>query len=215
MRGCFQQVIEAAYFSLNAAKQAILTVYTLWHNPKLLPLLHTSSQVLQKLRGGADLMTPGLAGPPFPLRATKGALVGVASLERPSVPMVVGVCEIDVSALKAVQGEKGRAVRGIHWDGDELWAWSAGAKVGGAAPEYIKGWDPNEDTTSATEGVGRMHMEEDDGEDAHDGGGVPLHGHTDNPVKGVDRNQHVKGEDAPLYEEVEIEDKELSTKGIS
>ncbi|KMU86191.1 hypothetical protein CIHG_03979 [Coccidioides immitis H538.4] len=43
------------------------TVYTLWQNPGIVPLLHTQSLVMDKLYGGADLMIPGLAnGPPFP-----------------------------------------------------------------------------------------------------------------------------------------------------
>ncbi|EDN03837.1 hypothetical protein I7I51_05286 [Histoplasma capsulatum] len=46
------------------------TVYTLWRHPRLVPLLHTPNLVMDKLYGGADLMTPGLAnGPPFPARA--------------------------------------------------------------------------------------------------------------------------------------------------
>ena len=75
------------------------------HTGYLVPLLHTPPIVIQKLQGGADLMTPGLAGgPPFPERAKKGTVVAVASTERPSVPMMVGWCEIDVSALGKVQG---------------------------------------------------------------------------------------------------------------
>lgn len=49
------------------------TVYTLWNNPGIVPLLYTPSFVIEKLQGGADLMTPGLQrGPPFPKKATKG-----------------------------------------------------------------------------------------------------------------------------------------------
>lgn len=88
-------------------------------------------------------MTPGLArGPPFPAGATKKSIVAVASLENPSVPRVVGVCEIDVSSLQQVQGAKGHAVRGYHWDGDEIWGWSQSGKPGSDAPDMIEGWDP-------------------------------------------------------------------------
>ncbi|RAL11128.1 putative RNA binding protein Ligatin/Tma64 [Aspergillus homomorphus CBS 101889] len=118
------------------------TVYTLWHNADLVPLLHTPGMVMQKLQGGADLMTPGLANePPFDERAVKGAVVAVADLDRYTVPRFVGVCEIDVSALGEVQGTKGHAVRGLHWEGDELWAWSSSSKPGQPAPEYLEGWD--------------------------------------------------------------------------
>ncbi|KAH1638608.1 hypothetical protein KXV25_004433 [Aspergillus fumigatus] len=118
------------------------TVYTLWHNPKLVPLLHTPEMVMQKLRGGADLMTPGLADePPFPESAVKGAVVAVAGLDRHTVPLFVGVCEIDIAGLGEVQGTKGHAVRGVHWEGDELWAWSSSSRPGQPAPEYLAGWD--------------------------------------------------------------------------
>ena len=118
------------------------TVYTLWHNSDLLPLLYTPEVVIQKLRSGADLMTPGIANePPFPEGAVKGAVVAVASLDKPTVPLFVGKCEIDVSALGKVQGTKGHAVRGLHWEGDELWAWSLSGRPGQPAPDYLAGWD--------------------------------------------------------------------------
>ena len=118
------------------------TVYTLWRNPDLVPLLHTPEIVIKKLQGGADLMTPGLAGgPPFPERARNGAIVAVASTERPSVPVVVGWCEIDVSTLGKVQGAKGHAVRNMHWAGDEAWSFGANGKAGVQAPEEIEAWE--------------------------------------------------------------------------
>ncbi|KAF8430303.1 RNA binding protein-like protein Ligatin/Tma64 [Tirmania nivea] len=112
------------------------TVYTLWKNPKLLPLLHTHPPVMEKLYTGADLMTPGLIGPPFPPRATKGRLVGIASSERPSVALAVGVAEVDISGLGKVVGEKGKAVRILHWYGDEL---AGGAGGAGEVPEKVEG----------------------------------------------------------------------------
>ncbi|PGH36813.1 translation initiation factor 2D [[Emmonsia] crescens] len=117
------------------------TVYTLWHHPRLVPLLHTPSLVMDKLYGGADLMTPGLAnGPPFPERAIKGEIVAVASLAKPSVPTFVGVCEIDVAGLGQVQGAKGHAVRGVTWEGDELWSWGSMGRPGQQSPDHIDGW---------------------------------------------------------------------------
>lgn len=129
----------------GADKRLYPTVYTLWHNPNLVPLLYTPEFVMGKLHGGADLMTPGLANePPFPARAVKGAVVAVASVDKHTVPLFVGVCEIDVSALGEVQGTKGHAVRGLHWEGDELWAWSSASRPGRPAPEYLQGWDEDE-----------------------------------------------------------------------
>ena len=158
-------------------------------------------------------MTPGLArGPPFPSKATKDSIVAIASLEDPSVPMVVGVCEIDVSALQQVQGTKGHAVRGVHWDGDEIWAWSTSGKPGGNAPEYIDGWDADEETGNLSGEMGNLRAEDTDEapEDDQDGGGVAL-----NVPSKQAHNDFIDGEDAPPYEKVDVEDKELSTKGIT
>ena len=59
------------------------TVYTLWANPGLLPLLHTPASVIDKLKTGADLMIPGLiGGPPWPAGAKKDAIIAAASIER-------------------------------------------------------------------------------------------------------------------------------------
>jgi translation initiation factor 2D len=97
------------------------SVYTLWKNPTLLPVLLTHSSVIERLCDGADLMIPGLIGPPFPGGCTAGSLVGIASTDRPTVAVAVGVCEVDVSRLQKAVGEKGRAVRVLHWVGDEIY----------------------------------------------------------------------------------------------
>ncbi|KAF8468395.1 eukaryotic translation initiation factor SUI1 family protein [Kalaharituber pfeilii] len=117
------------------------TVYTLWKNPKLLPLLHTHQSVMEKLYTGADLMIPGLIGPPFPAGAAKGKLVAIASSKSPTVALAVGIAEIDVSELSKVVGEKGKAVRILHWYGDEIW--SLGGS-GGEAPEKVDFGDDEE-----------------------------------------------------------------------
>ena len=179
-----------------------------------MPLLHTPDLVLQKLRGGADLMTPGLArGPPFPPQATKGAIVAIASIEKPSVPMVVGICEIDVSSLQQVQGVKGHAVRGQHWDGDEIWAWSQVGKPGRLAPEMIDGWDPNDGDVTSEPGI--EHLAIEDLEDEQDDGGVILENNGKESSKSKPHNENIDGENAPPYEKVGVEEKELSTKGTA
>jgi translation initiation factor 2D len=129
---------------------------------------------MNKLFGGADLMTPGLAnGPPFPAGATKGAVVAVASLDKPTVPQFVGLCEIDVAALGEVQGVKGHAVRGVHWEGDELWAWSSTSRPGQAAPEHLEGWDNQVEDVEA--GVDDIRLAEKESDvPSQDEGGVPL-----------------------------------------
>lgn len=163
------------------------------------------------MQGGADLMTPGLTrGPPFPAKATKGAVVAVASIQKPSVPQWVGVCEIDVAALQQVQGAKGHAVRGQHWAGDEIWAWSPTGKAGEAAPEQIDGWDADHSSESIASGVEHLSIQdEDDGE----AGGVRLDDANEEKRVYEPHNKHVEGEDAEPYEKVDVPEKELSTKG--
>lgn len=188
------------------------TVYTLWHHPRLVPLLHTPRVVVEKLQGGADLMTPGLQrGPPFPARATQGAIVAIASLEVPTVPMAVGTCAIDISALDNVQGTKGHAVSTVHWVGDELWAWSATSQPGSAPPSRIAGWDnQNIEDTSLVDRTATIELEDDD-----DGGGLTL-GADSAERSQAEQRQGVEGEDPPsTHNAVDVVDeKELSTKDI-
>jgi translation initiation factor 2D len=191
---------------------AQISVYTLWRHPRLVPLLHTPAPVLQKLQGGADLMTPGLAhGPPFPSGATKNSIVAIASLERPSVPRVVGLCEIDVSSLQQVQGAKGHAVRGYHWDGDEIWAWGQGGKSGSDAPNQIEGWDFLDEPNNATGQLENLTVTQHDSEAEE--GGVPLKTETSEISIEPTWIKHMSGADAILDEEATISEKELSTKG--
>ncbi|KAL8964660.1 MAG: hypothetical protein Q9183_004299 [Haloplaca sp. 2 TL-2023] len=189
------------------------TVYTLWRNPGLTPLLHTPEIVMQKLKGGADLMTPGLArGPPFPANARKGSVVAIASLERPSVPLVVGVCEIDVAGLQEVVGAKGHAVRGEHWEGDEVWAWGQGGSSGRKAPESSEEWDSSNGMKELGEQFGKAIV--DDSEDDQGEGGVSVDLAPSEHEKPPRRNDFVEGEDGRPYEEVTVEEKQFSTKEI-
>lgn len=149
------------------------TVYTLWQNPGLTPLLHTPDFVVEKLRTGADLMTPGLVGgPPWPEAAKVGAVVAVAALERPTVPLWVGTCKIDISSLGAVQGTKGAAVEGVHWEGDEIWGWSQTGSGGRAAPDQIEDWDLQAE--NAEEGMSKLDLDDKDEDDGQEEGGVAL-----------------------------------------
>jgi len=155
------------------------TVYTLWRHPGLVPLLHTPEIVVEKMRGGADLNTPGLArGPPFPARAVKGATVAIASYEKPSVPRIVGVCEIDVSALEDVRGKKGHAVRGLHWDGDEIWSWSQNNSENRHAPDHLDGWfggdKKGDGKANDIPDIDKLRIEDEHGDP--DEGGVSLVG---------------------------------------
>ena len=186
------------------------SVYTLWKSPDIVPLLHTPEIVINKLQGGADLMTPGLAGgPPFPERAKKGAVVAVASTEAPSVPVVVGWCEIDVSALEKVQGTKGHAVRNMHWAGDEAWSYGANGRPGQQAPAEIEGWSQTLESRGLT---GKLHaLELDENGD----GGVPLQ-EEPNAVQTNGRSEAIDAEDERTAEEsqTQAEEQELTQKEI-
>jgi translation initiation factor 2D len=187
------------------------TVYTLWYNPRIVPLLYTPLVVVEKMQAGADLMTPGLQrGPPFPKKATKGAIVAIASLEAPTVPMAVGTCEIDVSALGRVQGMKGQAISTFHWAGDELWSWSSTGASGGEPPDIIRGWDDEQDEdTTLAERTAAVNLDDQEG-------GIAL---DVDPTKRseAEQGQGVEGEDAPSNRDFidVVDDKELTTKGMS
>jgi translation initiation factor 2D len=174
------------------------------------PLLYTPQFVVEKLQGGADLMTPGLQrGPPFPPKATKGAIVAIASLEAPTIPVVVGTCEIDVSSLEKVQGAKGHAVQTFHWASDEIWSWSTTGNPGIDPPGFIQGWDDeqDEDTQLATQtaAMGLQHDQK---------GGVQL---DSNPTERseAEKAQGIEGASASTNKDFieEVEDKELTTNG--
>ncbi|KAF9701868.1 hypothetical protein EKO04_000298 [Ascochyta lentis] len=195
---------------VKVGEQMYPTVYTLWHNPKIIPLLYTPLYVVEKLQGGADLMTPGLQrGPPFPKKATKGAIVAIASLEAPTVPMAVGTCVIDVSSLGSTQGMKGHAVETFHWARDELWSWSTGNKPGRDPPALIEAWDEQtDDDTSLAERTAAVDLDDNDG-------GVSLDADPTERSK-AEQAQGVEGEDAPSNKDFVdlVEDKELTTKEI-
>ncbi|KAF2165125.1 hypothetical protein M409DRAFT_24513 [Zasmidium cellare ATCC 36951] len=187
---------EARVLWFQVENRMYPTVYTLWRNPDIVPLLHTPEIVVKKLQGGADLMTPGLAGgPPFPPKAKKGAVVAVASTDKPTVPVAVGICEIDVSALEKVQGAKGHAVENMHWAGDEVWSYSTSSRPGQQPPEEIEGWAKVLEERGLTEKAQEMTLEDQD-----EAGGVSLdsseqpaqNGHSD-PVSAETQD----GEDAP------------------
>ncbi|KAK9365318.1 hypothetical protein V1509DRAFT_585440 [Lipomyces kononenkoae] len=97
----------------------IPTVFTLWKCPYLVPIVQTWSPVIEKLRNGADMMLPGLI-PPFPSSLKTGSIVAIASNERPTVPLAVGVCNLDLGTITKVQGQHGKAILIVQCYGDEL-----------------------------------------------------------------------------------------------
>lgn len=95
------------------------SIFTLWNLAYLLPIVLTNSHVIGKLTNHANLMLPGCI-PPFDSRAIRGAIVGVASYERPSVIMAVGHCSLNLTQFDSTVGRTGTAVTIVHSFEDEL-----------------------------------------------------------------------------------------------
>ncbi|XP_071500611.1 eukaryotic translation initiation factor 2D-like [Diadema antillarum] len=96
------------------------TVYTLWKCPNLLPCFTTWPPVLEKLRGGADLMLPGVVVPPEGLpRVEKSQLCGV-NLMGNLAPVAIGTAALSSSDMVA-SAMKGKGLLTIHSLGDHLW----------------------------------------------------------------------------------------------
>lgn len=100
-------------------------MYTCWEAVKygVLPVVYTHDAVMEKVYGGADLMMPGVlgvkrAGSDGGVKA--GEIVGVADYKKENVVLAVGVAETDIESGGG-RGGKGKAVRVLHWVGDELW----------------------------------------------------------------------------------------------
>ncbi|KAM0818185.1 putative SUI1 domain-containing protein [Seiridium cardinale] len=164
------------WFQHGKNAKLIPTVYTLWQNPNIVPLLHTPEFVVEeKLSHGSDLMIPGLvkaSSASWDPRAIKGAVVAVAGISKDTVPLWVGTCDIDVAKLgDDLRGQKGIAVKGLHWAGDELWSWKIVGSGGREAPDSVEGWKGLTEDISVA--VGEVDLQDDD--DAHDDdGGAPL-----------------------------------------
>ncbi|KAJ2063820.1 hypothetical protein GGI17_001452 [Coemansia sp. S146] len=105
----------------GGAALLVPTVYTLWRFPMLLPVLWTTSLVIPKLIGGADLMVPGLLIPREGLPdLKKGALVAICCPGN-AAAQAVGVLNLDTQGLHSVAGAKGKAVLITHTYMDHLW----------------------------------------------------------------------------------------------
>ena len=184
------------WFQIGKDERLIPTVYTLWQNPDLIPLLHIGETIVAKLKGGADLFVPGLVKPDhgFDERATKGSIVAVAGHRSDTVPRWVGISQVDIPALQ--DNATGSAAEGLHWEGDELWSWSSLKKGGLAAPESIHGW---QGLTARSE---ESSIEDDEPEDEHVQGGVALESSTTN-LKISDTDAAGEDEHVPSPKEVD------------
>ncbi|ODV81556.1 uncharacterized protein CANTADRAFT_24458 [Suhomyces tanzawaensis NRRL Y-17324] len=100
--------------------QVYPSLFTVWRNPYVLPLIKTHPHVIEILEGGADLMLPGTI-PPFNPRLVKGAIVGVVDTAHPTVIKGVGICKMDISSFDRVIGTTGVAVELLHTINDQLY----------------------------------------------------------------------------------------------
>ncbi|KAF4978461.1 hypothetical protein FZEAL_5147 [Fusarium zealandicum] len=158
------------WFQSGKSPRLIPTVYTLWHNPNIVPLIHTPDFVVEeKLRHGSDLMIPGLVKAPkaqWDSRASTGSVVAVAGMTKDTVPLWVGSCQVDVHTLDDVRGKKGVAVKALHWAGDESWGWRALGSGGQEPPEVLEGWKGlTERLTAGVEQVSLEDKEDKDGKE--------------------------------------------------
>lgn len=194
------------WFQIGKDERLIPTVYTLWSNPGLIPLLHVGDMVVQKLKGGADLFAPGLIKPyqGFDQRAVKGSVIAVAGHKSDTVPRWVGTSKVDISSLQ--DNATGTAAEGLHWEGDELWSWSALNKGGSAGPDTIDGWQ------GLTFGLERdtedIDLEDDEAEDEQVDGGVALTSSTSdlkqaNSAKDERDQEDAEEEHVPTTKEVD------------
>lgn len=187
------------------------TVYTLWQNPGLVPLLHTPDFVVdEKLAHGSDLMVPGLVKPrgaAWDRRAVRGAPCAVAGLRRATVPTWLGACEVDVARLgDDLRGQRGVALKGLHWVGDEAWSWRPLGAGGRDPPDALEGWPGLADAVGglALDDADAKADGEDGEEDEEDDGGGAAVGHTPPPPP----------EKEALYDVVDVEDREPTTKEV-
>ncbi|KAI5456482.1 hypothetical protein BGZ63DRAFT_95413 [Mariannaea sp. PMI_226] len=162
------------WFQHGKNPKLIPTVYTLWHNPNIVPLLHTPDFVVEeKLTAGSDLMIPGLVkaqNVTWDARAKAGSIVAVAGIRKDTVPLWIGTCQVDLCNLgDDVRGQKGVAVKGLHWAGDECWNWKALGHGGQQPPESLEEWKGlTAHLTAAVDQVSLDHEKDEEGQEGND-----------------------------------------------
>lgn len=113
---------EPIFFEMD--KQVIPTVYTLWRFPGMLLSFTTWPLVFDKLRGGADLMLPGVILPSSGVSSfgqfDKGTICSVC-LKGNRAPIAVGVTLVSNRDLME-DGMRGKGVMIYHVHTDLLWA---------------------------------------------------------------------------------------------
>ncbi|XP_037086495.1 eukaryotic translation initiation factor 2D-like [Pollicipes pollicipes] len=157
---CYLSAREPVLLELDG--RLLPTVYTLWRYPDLLPTFTTFAPVLTKLRGGADLMLPGvIVDRELGLRAfgrlQKGVPVAV-NTDANRAPAAVGWAARSSEDMYMAAG-RGKAVLLVHVLGDLLW------ELGSRRPAPELGPPP---ALAAAGDVAAAEAAEGDAEDGED-----------------------------------------------
>ncbi|GBE78753.1 eukaryotic translation initiation factor SUI1 family protein [Sparassis latifolia] len=123
---------DPLWFTIGKGSDDLVpTVYTLWKQPALLPILSTPSAVIPKLVGGADLMIPGVVQ--YSSSLTPDQLVSITQFHRDKIgfPIAVGRMAMSSDALKQAleKDSKGKAVYVLQTWKDFLWDMGVSKKM--------------------------------------------------------------------------------------
>lgn len=112
---------EPVLFDASGKGELCPSVYALWRAPATLPALVVHAPVSEFVLRGADVMLPGVvfAAPEELASLRKGELRAVVARGNP-MPFAVGELLVDAADVER-SGKKGRALRLLHYVGDELW----------------------------------------------------------------------------------------------
>ncbi|KAI0084693.1 eukaryotic translation initiation factor SUI1 family protein [Irpex rosettiformis] len=153
---------DPLWFTLGKGSDALIpTVYTLWKEPNLLPLLTTPAAVVPKLVGGADLMIPGVVQ--SSAEFSQDQLVAVAQYHRGAVlgyPVAVGHAALSSIALKQAdeQDAKGKAVHILHAWKDSLWDMGPSKKLDVPDPRPIVTLEANAHAEADADAIPTVHV---------------------------------------------------------
>ena len=127
--------VDSNWISILIESTVLLpTIYSLWRNPSLLPVVYIWSPVSCYLLNGADLMWPGVANPEEVLKLCQvGSVVAVSVVG--NVPMAVGV----IASICSPGIYKGRCVEVLHCYRDELWIMNQSVPNQGFTIEIVVG----------------------------------------------------------------------------
>ncbi|KAI0340373.1 eukaryotic translation initiation factor SUI1 family protein [Trametopsis cervina] len=132
---------DPLWFTIGKGSEALIpSVYTLWKQPNILPTLTTPAAVIPKLKGGADLMIPGVVQHTSDF--TQDQLVSIAQYHRGTVlgyPVAVGRAALSSDELKQASDEdaKGKAVYVLHTWKDFMWDMGSSNKLDMPEPREI------------------------------------------------------------------------------